>query len=78
MTTIRYYSTDWCEFCESEYPKVEKIAAKLGYKIQKVNVEQCPINLKKQCDIIDAVPMLEFNGKIMSVSELEKLTAKQE
>ena len=76
MSVIRYYSTDWCGFCKTEYPKVEKIAARLGYKIEKINVEQCPVTLKKTCDRVDAVPMVELNGKIMSVSELEKLTAK--
>jgi len=29
MSVIRFYSTDWCGYCKSEYPKVEKIAAKL-------------------------------------------------
>ena len=76
MSVIRFYSTDWCGFCKSEYPKVEKIAARLGYKIEKINVEQCPVNLKKKCASIDAVPVIELNGKIMTVSELEKLTAK--
>jgi len=73
MSIIRFYSTDWCGYCKSEYPKVEKIAARLGYKVEKINVEQCPVNLKRQCDRIDAVPMVEINGKVMSVSELEKL-----
>jgi len=73
MSVIRYYSTDWCGFCESEYPKVERIASKLGYKIERINVEQCPINLKKTCDRVDAVPVVEFKGKIMTVSEFENL-----
>ena len=76
MSVIRFYSTDWCGFCKSEYPKVEKIAARLGYKIEKINVDQCPISLKAKCDNVDAVPVVEYRGKIMSVSELEKLTAK--
>ena len=73
MSTIRFYSTDWCGFCKSEYPKVEQIAKRLGYKIEKINVDQCPVNLKKTCDRVVAVPMVEIDGKIMTVSELEKL-----
>ena len=73
MSVIRYYSTNWCGYCKTEYPKVEKIAARLGYKVEKINVDQCPVSLKRQCDRIDAVPMVEINGKVMSVSELEKL-----
>ena len=73
MSVIRYYSTDWCGFCESEFPKVKQIANRLGYKVERVNVEQCPIDLKKRCDSIDAVPMIELNGKIMSVKEFERL-----
>jgi len=75
MTTIRFYSTDWCGFCKSEYPKVEQIAARLGYKVEKINVDQCPVYLKKTCDRVEAVPMVEIDGKIMTVSELEKLKA---
>jgi thiol-disulfide isomerase/thioredoxin len=73
MSVIRYYSTNWCGFCESEFPKVERIASKLGYTIERINVEQCPIRLKQKCESIDAVPVVELNGKIMTVSELEKL-----
>lgn len=76
MSVIRYYSTEWCDFCKTEYPKVEKIASRLGYKIEKINVEQCPIKLKQKCDGVDAVPAIEYNGKMMTVSELERLTAK--
>jgi len=36
-------------------------------------VEQCPLKLKGKCDSIDAVPMVEVNGKIMSVPEFVKL-----
>ena len=73
MSVIRYYSTDWCGFCKSEFPKVKRIANRLGYKVERINVEQCPLKLKKRCDSIDAVPMIEINGKIMSVSEFERL-----
>jgi len=68
---ILYYSTDWCGHCEAEYPKVEQIAQKLGYQVEKINVERCPVNLKEKCDSIEAVPMVQIDGKIITVSELE-------
>ena len=73
MSTVRYYSTDWCGYCKTEFPQVKQIAYKLGYKVERINVEQCPLKLKGKCDSIDAVPMVEVNGKIMSVPEFVKL-----
>ena len=73
---ILFYATNWCGHCETEYPKVVQIAQKLGYKVEKINVDQCPLNLKEKCDSIEAVPAIEYMGKIMTVSDLEKITNK--
>lgn len=73
MTIIRYYSAVWCSPCSTEYPKVVKAANKLGFKVERIDIDRCPINLEKKCGQIEFVPTIELNGKLMSVPELQEI-----
>ena len=68
---VIFYGSKWCEYCQADYPKVVQTAQKLGYSVEKVDIEQCPVNLKDKCDKVEWVPLVEFNGKTMSVSEFQ-------
>ena len=74
---VIFYGSKWCEYCAADYPKVVQTAQKLGYSVEKVDVDRCPVNLKERCNKIEWVPTVELDGKIMSVQEFQK-KAKQE
>ena len=68
---VIFYGSKWCEYCKADYPKVVQTAKKLGLSVEKVDVERCPANLKAKCDNVEWVPLVELDGKMMTVSEFQ-------
>ncbi len=71
MSKVIFYGSKWCEYCATDYPKVVQTAKKLGLSVEKVDLEQCPVNLKAKCDKVEWVPLVEFDGKTMSVLDFQ-------
>ena len=74
--SVRVYVTDWCGACKSALPQIRAVANKLGMRTEVVNVDRCPVNLKSACDAVNFVPHIEFNGREVSLEQLEGMAKK--
>ena len=75
--SLRVYTTQWCGACKSELPRIRESAHKLGYSIQVIDVERCPVNLKPECSQVEFVPHVELNGNEITVNQLVDMASKR-
>lgn len=71
------FTTAWCDACHSEMPRIKQAANKLGLTVQEVNVDRCSVAYKDLCAQIEWVPTLMFNGKEVSIEQLQNMANKR-
>ena len=77
MSKITVFKTSWCDACKTEVPRVQKAAHKLGYSVNVIDIERCPVNLKSKCSAVDFVPHVELDGRVISVEKLVSMASRQ-
>jgi len=77
MEKITVFITDWCGACKATLPQIKAVANKLGLRTEVVNLDRCPVNMKNVCDAVNFVPHIEFNGREVSLEQLEGMAQKR-
>ena len=77
MSKIIVFKTSWCDACKSEVPRIQEAAHKLGYSVDVIDIERCPVNMKPRCDSVDFVPHVELDGEVISVDKLVSMADQQ-
>ncbi len=73
MSKIRIFKLDSCLACQVEVPQVLAMAKKLRIKAEVVDVDKCPVSVKRECDRIAFVPTVELDGREISKAELQRM-----
>ena len=76
MDKVIVYVTEWCGHCKSSLPQIRAVANRLGLRTEVVDLDRCPVNMKSACDSVNFVPHIEYNGREVSLEQLEGMTRK--
>ena len=76
MDKIVVYTTQWCGACKSALPQIRAVANRLGMRTEVVDLDRCPVNMKSACDAVAFVPHIEYNGREVSLEQLESMARK--
>ena len=69
--SLKVFVTEWCGHCKTEMPRIQAAASKLGITPRVIDVESCKGGEKAKCETIHFVPHVEYNGKQITVTQLE-------
>ena len=76
MDKIVVYTTQWCGACKSALPQIRAVANRLGMRTEVIDVDRCKPGLEDRCSRVEFVPHIEFNGREVSLEQLENMARK--
>lgn len=74
--SIEVYVTEWCAACHTELPRIKREANKLGLQVEVVDVDRCDVKHRDTCSRIEFVPTLMYQGREISVEQLQQMANK--
>jgi len=78
MDKLTIFKTDSCYACREQVPQAVEIANKLGIQTEVVDVYNCPVSRKPDCDRVAWVPHMELNGQEVSLDQLRERLSKRQ